>query len=107
MTKKFITGETKQGKTEFVIPDIIDKRNLFIGIESRNEYKTGLICYTGVELSVEKVMDGLPEEWHLTILQKRRARKIIDSYLTQIKTFKISKSVKVGANFALELADKK
>lgn len=107
MTKKFITGEGKKGKIEFVIPDIVNKKNKFIGIESGNNYETGRICYTGVELSADKVMEKILKKWDLNFLQKRQVRKIINSYLIQIKEFKISKEVKIGPDFKLELVDTK
>lgn len=107
MTKKFITGESEQSSSEFVIPDIYDEKDRFIGIESGKIYESGLICYTGVDLNVDKLMKRILENRNLNFLQKRRAKKVIDLYLKQIKTFKISNSVKLGNGYKLEFAVKK
>ncbi|WP_299326229.1 hypothetical protein [uncultured Maribacter sp.] len=107
MTKKFITGESEKGSSEFVIPDIIEEKDRFIGIESGKIYESGLICYTGVELSVDKVIEKILENRSLNFIQKRRAKKVIDLYLKQIKTFKISNSVKLGNGYKLEFLVKK
>jgi hypothetical protein len=107
MTKKFIKGESEKGSSEFVIPDIIEEKDRFIGIESGKIYESGLICYTGVELSVDTVIEKILENRSLNFIQKRRAKKVIDLYLKQIKTFKISNSVKVGNGYKLEFSVKK
>ena len=107
MTKKFITGESEKGNSEFVIPDIFEGKDRFIGIESGKIYESGFICYTGVDLSVEKVIEKILENRNLNFLQKRRAKKVIDLYLKQIKMFKISNSVKLRNDYTLEFLSKK
>lgn len=66
MAKKFVTGISKNGKDEFVVPHIFDKQNCFIGIETGKVYQEGIICYTGVDLTSAKVLDKIIENRNLS-----------------------------------------
>lgn len=107
MTKKFITSDSGNGKGEFVIPDFINGQACFLGIETGQIYKVGLVCYTGSELTAAKILGKLLENRKLNFFQRRKARKAINEYLLQMKSFKIGNTVKVGGESKLELTKNK
>ncbi|WP_420320366.1 hypothetical protein [Flagellimonas sp.] len=106
MTKKFVISVSDIGKDEFVIPDIFDNESYLLGIKTGKIYQEGIICYTGVDLSASIVLDKIMENRSLDFFQKRKALKIIDKYLVQIKKFKISTKVKIDKDFVLSPIDK-
>lgn len=114
MTKKFLEAYLEKNnkrtrKKEFIIPDIFNLQNSFIGIETKKEYSHGIICFTGVDLDSKTVIDRLIEN---KIIQKTQNDYIatIDKYLTDLKEFKISNIITieyVDNNFRLLKSDMK
>ncbi|MGQ1946691.1 hypothetical protein ACT3CD_06270 [Geofilum sp. OHC36d9] len=114
MTKKFLEAyldkkNKRTRKREFIIPDIFNLQNSFIGIETKKEYSHGIICFTGVVLDSKTVIDRLIEN---KIIQKTQNDYIatIDKYLTDLKDFKISNIITIeyiDNNFRLIKSDMK
>ena len=112
MTKKFLEAyldknNRRTRKREFIIPDIFNLRNSFIGIETKNEYSHGIVCFTGVDLDSRTVIDRLIEN---KIIQKAQNDyvAIIDKYLTDLKDCKISNIITIeyiDNNFSLIKSD--
>jgi hypothetical protein len=114
MTKKFIesyldTNQKRPRKREFVIPDILNFTNSFIGIDTKKEYSYGMVCYTGVDLDIKTVTDRLVENQIITSTDKV-INEIIELYLIDLKQYKIADILSVSyANktFGLKLSDLK
>ncbi len=112
MTKKFLEAyldknNKRTRKREFIIPDIFNLQNSFIGIETKNEYSPGIVCFTGVDLDTRTVIDRLIEN---KIIQKTQNDyiAIIDKYLTDLKECKISNIITIeyiDNNFSLIKSD--
>jgi hypothetical protein len=114
MTKKFLESyldlkNKRARKREFIIPDIYNFTNNFIGIETRKEYSYGMICYTGVDLDSTIVIDRLIENKIITATSTELI-EIIDSYLLDLKQYKISNILSITSEnkrFKLNLSDLK
>jgi len=114
MTKKFIESyldfnQKRPRKREFVIPDILNFTNSFIGIDTKKEYSYGMVCYTGVDLDTKTVTDRLVENQIITSTDKV-INEIIELYLIDLKQYKIADILSVSyANktFGLKLSDLK
>ena len=114
MTKKFIesyldSNQKRPRKREFVIPDVLNFTNTFIGIETKKEYLYGMICYTGVDLDSKIVTDRLIENQVITTSNKN-INEIIDLYLTDLKQYKIADILTISyenEKFRLRLSDLK
>ena len=112
MTKKFIesylvSNHKKTQKREFVIPDVLNFTNNFIGIETKKEYSFGMICYTGVDLDSKIITDRLIKNQLIKSYDKN-INKFIDSYLIDLKQYKISNKVTISyenGKFELKLSD--
>ena len=94
MTKKFLIAFPEQGirktkKNEFIIPNLKQLDNYFIGIESSRICQFGIVVYTGYELDPNVVVQKLlrnkiiPESNSLI-------EKTLEEYLAFIKKCKIS-----------------
>lgn len=114
MTKKFIesyldTNQKRARKREFVIPDILNFTNNFIGIETSKVYSYGMVCYTGVDLNTRIVTDRLIENQIITSTGEI-TNEIIDLYLIDLKQFKIADILSISyenKKFGLKLSDLK
>lgn len=114
MTKKFIESyldinNKRTRKREFVIPDILNFTNNFIGIETMKEYSYGMICYTGVDLDSKIVTDRLIENQIIKSIDKN-INELIDLYLIDLKQYKIADILTVNhekGKFVLKLSDLK
>lgn len=114
MTKKFIesyldSNHKKPRKREFVIPDILNFTNNFIGIETKKLYSYGTVCYTGVDLDTKIVTDRLIENQIITSTDKI-INEIIDLYLIDLKQYKIADILSISYEnkaFGLKLSDLK
>jgi len=88
MTKKILSSSGR-GKSEFLLPVNTGRGISLVGMKTGKTHDAGMVVYTGVELSAEKLMvkasaSGLPED-----------RRLFESYLAQILSFKISRKVRV------------
>ena len=92
MTKKFIHTEDKK---EFLIPDIFDNLDSFIGLKSNNKYNTGIVVYAGKDLTLQMVLDKVIDSKKLNFFQKRKAKKVLTQYLADIKEIKVGKKVSI------------
>ena len=111
MTKKFITSLNKKNKatrtSEFVIPDILEKSNFFLGIKTGKKYSSGIVCFTGVDLTVDNIIDVLLQN-RIIKNPSNKHRKIINQYLNDITKFKISNCLNINRedeSFKLVKAD--
>ncbi len=106
MTKKFIhTDKDLHGSKvtdEFLIPDIIDFKAQFLGIESGKHYDSGLVVYTGMELTVEEVIERFKSSLGGIEYDSESLKNIISEYLVQIKGYKIGKVLTMTTPFNLE-----
>ena len=97
MTKKFIhTAKKVNGqkcKSEFIIPDIFNGKPNLIGIETGKKYNAGIIVYTGVDLTVDKIFEKAEMLSKIGFFRRRKAKNTISKYLTQIKNTKIGSVV--------------
>ena len=79
MTKKFIhTSKEVNGakcKSEFIIPDIFNANPKMIGLETGNTYKSGKIVYTGVNLSVNEVLQKTEKQKTLGFFKEEKSKK--------------------------------
>ena len=114
MTKKFIeshldSNQKRPRKREFVIPDILNFTNSFIGIETKKEYSYGMICYTGIDLDSRIVIGRLLENQIIAPTDKN-LNEIIDLYLLELKQYKIGTIMTISyenRKFGLKLSDLK
>ena len=99
MTKKFLIAFSDQGvrktkKKEFLIPDLNQISNNFIGIETGKPCQYGLVVYTGVELTPSLVIEKLLG--NKVIQQTNEAIEIIlFDYLQFIKSCKIADVIEI------------
>ena len=111
MTKKFIesfldSNHKRPRKREFVIPDILNFTNNFIGIETKKEYSYGMICYTGVDLDSKIITDRLIENQIIKSTDKN-INELIDLYLIDLKQYKIADILTISyenGKFGLKLS---
>ena len=110
MTKKFVLNREKVNgkkfKKEFIIPDIFSSNPNLIGIETGNQYNTGHIVYTGVNLTVDEVIERAEEFKKMSFWKRRKARKTIKKYLLQIKGAKIGTEVSLTNKYELIKTEK-
>ena len=90
MTKKFAVAAKPDGANlrngEFVVPTVHDSAGSgFVGLESGRSYSAATVVYTGVELSVEKIL----AKAKFDLPQNERARKILGSYLDEIASQRV------------------
>ncbi len=111
MTKKFIHSDKsingKGSKTEFLIPDIFNGTNQFIGLDSLKTYEFGLIVFTGVNLDVTEVLNKVNAKRKIGLLKKRKVKAELQKYLTQIKELKIGNTVRFDKSNNLQTVDLK
>jgi hypothetical protein len=111
MTKKFInTDKAIHGakvENEFLIPDIYNDTKSFIGLTSLNAYKFGRIVYTGVTHDTTEILALATSKKPIGFVKKRKARKIIERYLIELKELKISNHVTFNENGQLIKIDLK
>lgn len=86
MTHKFIHTEDE---TEFLIPNIFDKNSEFIGLETGTSYKSGIVVFTGKELTPDLVLEKVLLNNQLSFFQKITTKRKLKSFLAQIESFKI------------------
>jgi len=105
MTKKFIsTPETINGKKierEFLIPDVFENRDKFVGIESKKTFDTGVVVFTGVDLDEDEVLQRLQVYHSIDSSQKDTYKDTFRKYLTQIKEIKVGCIVEFAEDFKL------
>lgn len=114
MTKKFIesyldSNNKRPRKREFVIPDILDFTDNFIGIETKKLYPYGMVCYTGVDIDATIVTERLIENRIITSTDKI-INEIIELYLIDLKQYKIADILSISyenKKFGLKLSDLK
>jgi len=114
MTKKFIESyldskHKRPRKREFVIPDILNFTNNFIGIETKKLYQYGTVCYTGVDLDTKIVTERLIENRIITSTDKI-INEIIELYLIDLKQYKITDILSISyenKTFGLKQSDLK
>jgi hypothetical protein len=94
MTKKFLIAFSDQGvrkakRKEFLIPDLNQFSDNFIGIETSKPCQYGLVVYTGVELTTNIVIEKLIQN---KVIQQTNIEieNILFDYLQFIKSCKIS-----------------
>lgn len=106
MTKKFIHTDKEihgsKARDEFLIPDIIDFKAQFLGLESGKFYDTGLVVYTGMELNVDEVIEQIESSTGGFEYDLESLKKIISEYLVQIKEFNVGKVLRMNTPFILE-----
>jgi hypothetical protein len=105
MTKKFIVAP--KGRSNFLIPDFINKSNQFISIDSGKKFSEGIVVYTGIDLTPKVIKEkitksGIIDASLVTDMQ-------ITEFLTEIKNQKISHTVNVTriSDHAITLERKK
>jgi hypothetical protein len=94
MTKKFLIAFSDQGvrktkRKEFLIPDLNQFSDNFIGIETGKACQYGLVVYTGVELTTNIVIEKLMQN-KVIQLTNIEIENILFDYLQFIKSCKIS-----------------
>ena len=89
-TKKFPVSI--EGKGEFIIPVLSNPpESGFIGLKTGRSYKSGAISYIGKAIAVEDVLARLKT----TPENKNHAIRILNSFLTQLQSFKVGNVVSV------------
>ncbi len=99
MTKKFVYTDKDARikgqfvKDEFLIPDIFNNTNYFIGGKTLKKYERGIIAYTGKSLTIDEVLALAKKNGSLGFFNELRVKKIIKKYLIQIKELKVGDNV--------------
>ena len=109
MTKKFVHTDKsingKKAKNEFLIPDIFEGSNKFIGLSSLNYYSYGKIVYTGAKLDGTVVFEKVNKVKSIGIFRRRKIKKILKEYLIQVKGLKIGDTVTLELDGRLKKVD--
>ena len=99
MTRKFLVAFSEQGirktkKKEFLIPNLNQFDNYFIGIDTGEICQYGFVVYTGVELSPSIVTEKLVKN---NIIKETtpEIENILFDYLQFVKTCKISEVLEI------------
>jgi hypothetical protein len=67
------------------VPCLTKDKPVFVGIKTGKEYPTGCISYLGRDVSADDILTKLD----LPSGEAKRARPILNQYLTQLQDFKI------------------
>jgi hypothetical protein len=99
MTRKFIVssldnGIRKTNKNEFLIPNLNEPSNTFIGIESGKICQYGLVVYTGVDLDSNLVIERMIGNKILKVVDSQIAPSI-EELLIFIKNCKVGDIIEV------------
>jgi len=99
MTRKFLVAFFEQGirktkKKEFLIPNLNQFDNYFIGIDTGEICQYGFVVYTGVELSPSMVIEKLLKNNIITETSPEIENTLMD-YLQFIKNCKISEVLEI------------
>jgi hypothetical protein len=76
---------TPSTRSEHLVPCLSEKKPLFVGVNTGKEYATGAVSYLGRDVSTADILAKLD----LSSSEAKRARPILDEYLTQLQQFKI------------------
>ena len=111
MTKKFVHTDKdingRKTKNEFLIPDIFEGSDKFLGLTSLTTYSHGMIIYTGEDLDETKVLEKVSQVKSVSVFKRFKVKKILRNYLSQIKGLKIGDTVKLGLDGTLKKVDLK
>lgn len=111
MTKKFVHTDKdingRKTKNEFLIPDIFEGSDKFLGLTSLTTYSHGMIIYTGEDLDETKVLEKVSQVKSVSVFKHFKVKKILRNYLSQIKGLKIGDTVKLGLDGTLKKVDLK
>ena len=105
-TRKMPSSLRKDGaastRSEHLVPCLTKDRPVFVGVKTGKEYPTGCVSYLGRDVTTDDILAKLD----LPAVQAKRARPILDEYLTQLQEFKIGNVISlswVGKSRTLEL----
>lgn len=109
MPKLFIyslnTKNCRFDKVECLIPDVFNFKSQLVGIESGKIYDVGIVMYSIVEIEIEIILKKVEFQHSFNFLKKRKAKRILKSYLKQISTFQNGTKIKIDVNYNLQHID--